>query len=62
MRVAIVEPETENARRDLGADVARAYGKGREAVATLNAEADTAEFRRRKLYKSLAVRWMKTYA
>ena len=46
VRVAIMEPETENARRDLGADVARAYGKEREAVATLNAEADTAEFRR----------------
>jgi len=59
VRVTIVEPETENARRDLGADVARAYGKEREVVAALNAEADTAEFRRRKLYKSLAVRWMK---
>ena len=59
VRVTIVEPETENARRDLCADVARAYGKGREAVATINAEADTAELRRRKLYKPLAVRWMK---
>ena len=47
-RVTIVEPAEENARRDLGADVARAYSKGRAAAATLNTEADTAEFRRRK--------------
>ena len=58
-RVTIVEPEEENVRRDLGADVARAYSKGRAAVAKLNTEADTAEFRRRKLSKSLAVRWMR---
>ena len=51
--------QRENGRRDLGADVARAYGKGREAAAALNAESDTAAFRRRKLYKHLAVRWMK---
>ena len=56
VRVMIVEPETENARRDLGADVAREYGKGREAAATINTEVDTAELRRRKRYKPLAVR------
>ena len=59
VRVTIVEPETENARRDLGVDVVRAYGKGREVAATINAEADTAELRRQKHYKPLAVRWMK---
>ena len=61
VRVAIVDRDTENARRDLGGDVARAYGKAREAVTKLNTEEDTAEFlRRRKLYKSLAVvRWIK---
>ena len=58
-RVTIVERDTENARWDLGADVACAFGKARETVATLNAEEDTTEFRRRKLYKSLALRWMK---
>ena len=56
VRVTIVEPETENARWDLGVDVARTYGKGREVSATINAEADTAELRRRKHYKPLAVR------
>ena len=55
--MTIAEPAEENARRDLGADVARAYSKGRAAAATLNTEADTAELRRRKQYKSLAVRW-----
>ena len=58
-RVTIAEPAEENARRDLGADVARAYGKGRAMTTALNTEADTAEFRRRKHYKSLAVRWMR---
>ena len=58
-RVSIGEPAEENARRDLGADVARAYSKGRAATAALNTEADTAEFRRRKQYKSLTVRWMR---
>ena len=58
-RVTIAEPAEENARRDLGADVARAYGKGRAMTTALNTEADTAEFRRKKYYKSLAVRWMR---
>ena len=58
-RLTIVDRDTENARRDLGVDVARAYGKAREAATKLNTEEDTAEFRRRKMYKSLAVRWMK---
>ena len=58
-RVTIADRDTENARRDLGVDVARAYGKAREAVTKLNTEEDTAEFRRRKMYKSLAMRWMK---
>ena len=58
-RVTIGDRDTEAARRDLGVNVARAYGKAREAVAKLNMEEDTAEFRRRKMHKSLALRWMK---
>ena len=58
-RVMIVDRDTESVRRDLGVDVARAYCKAREAVVKLNTEEDAAEFRRRTMYKSLALRWMK---
>ena len=52
-------PEENNARRDLGIDVARAFSKARNAAAQINIEDGTAELRRRRLFKAIAVRWMK---